>query len=152
MDTGGLTWTYAATAFWAAETGGRLLAPLVIARAGERALLLASLGVGAAATLLLVGAASTAAHVIVIAGVAGFGLAPAFPLMWAGVIRDVAPARPSAVGPLFASGGVGGALLPWLVGIVSTGSGLGAGLLVPLVALAAMIALTWRGGSWRRRA
>ena len=66
-------------------------------------------------------------------------MAAIFPLLWAGVTREIAPSRPAAVGPLFAAGGVGGAVLPWLVGVVSTGYGLDTGLLVPLAALLVML-------------
>jgi fucose permease len=85
--------------------------------------------------------ATTAAHVVAFAALIGAALAPVFPLLWARVIRDVAPVQPSAVGPLFAAGGVGGAVLPWLVGLVSSGHGLAAGLSVPLAALLVMLAL-----------
>ena len=73
------------------------------------------------------------------AALAGLGVAAIFPLLWAGVTRQVGPGRPAAVGPLFAAGGVGGAVLPWLVGLVSTAHGLGPGLLVPLAALLLLV-------------
>jgi FHS family glucose/mannose:H+ symporter-like MFS transporter len=141
MPSGGGLWTYAATAFWAAQTTGRLLAPLSIRRIGEGRLLGAGMAVGGLATLALASLAATAAQVIGLSAVIGLALAPVFPLLWARVIRDVAPVQPSALGPLFAAGGVGGAVLPWLVGFVSSGYGLGAGLAVPLSAMALMLVL-----------
>jgi fucose permease len=142
MPGGGVLWTYAATAFWASQTAGRLVAPVSIRLIGETRLLVLSLGLGCAATLAMVGLVGTAAQVMVVAALTGFALAPVFPLLWARVIRDVAPVWPGAAGPLFAAGGVGGAALPWSVGVVSGGYGLGVGLAVPLVSLAAMLALT----------
>ena len=141
MPAGGVHWTYAATAFWAAQTAGRLLAPLSIRRFGEAVLLVGGIGTGCIATMAMAWLADTAAHVIGLAALTGAALAPVFPVLWARVIRDVAPVQPSAVGPLFAAGGVGGAVLPWLVGLVSTGHGLAAGLIVPLTALAGMLAV-----------
>ena len=141
MPAGGGLWTYAATAFWAAQTTGRLLAPLSIRRFGEGRLLGAGIAIGGLATLGLASLAATAAQVIGVSAVIGLALAPVFPLLWARVIREVAPVQPSAVGPLFAAGGVGGAVLPWLVGFVSTAYGLGAGLTVPLTAMALMLVL-----------
>jgi FHS family glucose/mannose:H+ symporter-like MFS transporter len=141
MPGGGGLWTYAATAFWAAQTAGRLVAPLTIRRIGEVRLLGAGIAIGGLATLALASLAATAAQVIALAAVIGLALAPVFPLLWARVIRDVAPVQPAAVGPLFAAGGVGGAVLPWLVGFVSSAYGLGAGLTVPLTAMALMLVL-----------
>ena len=91
------------------------------------------------AVLGLSTATSSVGGVIGASALAGLGVAAIFPLLWAGVTRDVAPSRPAAIGPLFAAGGVGGALLPWMVGVVSTGYGLGTGLLVPLAALVLML-------------
>jgi FHS family glucose/mannose:H+ symporter-like MFS transporter len=141
---GGEAWTYAATAFWSAQTTGRLLAPYSIRALGEPRLLSTSLVAGCLATLAMIRLVSSAAEVIVLSATIGFALAPVFPLLWARVMRDVAPAWPAAVGPLFAAGGVGGAALPWLVGVVSSGSGLGAGLLVPLTSLGLMTLMSLR--------
>jgi fucose permease len=144
LSSAGEIWMYAATAFWSAQTTGRLIAPLSIAAVGEARLLSSSLVGGCLATLAMIGLVGSAAQVIVFAAIVGFALAPVFPLLWARVMRDVAPAWPEAVGPLFAAGGVGGALLPWVVGVISTGYGLGAGLVVPLGSLGVMALLSSR--------
>ncbi len=138
MAAGQGAWAYAPTAFWTAQTAGRLLAPVWLRRVSEPRLLLSSLVASVTAVLLLTRVTSVSG-VIGASALAGLGLAAIFPLLWAGVTREVAPSRPAAVGPLFAAGGGGGAVLPWLVGVVSTGQGLGAGLLVPLTALALML-------------
>lgn len=141
MASGAGAWAYAPAAFWSAQTAGRLLTPVLLHRVSEARLLLGSLLTSVVAVLLLSGAATTVGGVIVASALAGVGVAAVFPLLWAGVSRDVAPGRPSAVGPLFAAGGVGGALLPWMVGVVSTGYGLGTGLLVPLCGLVLMLGI-----------
>jgi len=138
---GGGAWAYASTAFWTAQTTGRLLVPLLLRRVSERRLLVSSLIAAVAAVLMLSTATTSVRGVIGAAALAGLGVAAIFPLLWAGVTREIAPSRPAAVGPLFAAGGVGGAMLPWLVGVVSNEYGLGTGLLVPLVALALMLTI-----------
>ena len=139
MGTGQGAWAYAPTAFWTAQTTGRLVAPVVLRRVSEPRLLVASLATAVSAVLILSTATTSVSGVIGASALAGLGVAAVFPLLWAGVTREVAPSRPAAVGPLFAAGGVGGAVLPWLVGVVSSGSGLGTGLLVPLAGLLLML-------------
>ena len=141
MGSGAGAWAYAPTAFWSAQTVGRLIAPVLLHRVSEARLLLGSLLSSVVAVLLLSTVATTVGGVIAASALAGVGVAAVFPLLWAGVSRDVAPSRPSAVGPLFAAGGVGGALLPWMVGVVSTGYGLSTGLLVPLSGLVLMLGI-----------
>jgi len=103
----------------------------------------ASLATAAGAVAWLVFAADTAVGVVVGAAAAGLGLAAIFPLVLAGATRDIAPRLPGAMGPLFAAGGVGGAVIPWAVGIVSTGRGsLQSGLFVALGAIGGMVVLT----------
>ena len=138
-------WAYAPTAFWTAQTAGRLLTPLVLRRVSEPRLLVSSLAAAVIAVLILSSAATSVGGVICASALAGLGVAAIFPLLWAGVTREVSPSRPAAVGPLFAAGGVGGAVLPWLVGVVSTQHGLGTGLLVPLAALLLMLVVTVPG-------
>ena len=137
----GTAWTLAPTAFWGAETLGRLAAPLVLRRTSEARLLTAGLLVAAAAVILLVTADQVGAAMAG-AALAGAGLAPIFPLILAAMNRQVAPVAPQLMGPLFAMGGLGGATLPWVVGLTSTRTGsLQSGLVVPLVALAGIMAL-----------
>ena len=138
-------WAYAPTAFWTAQTAGRLLTPLVLRRVSEPRLLVSSLAAAVIAVLILSNAATSVGGVICASALAGLGVAAIFPLLWAGVTREVAPSRRAAVGPLFAAGGVGGAVLPWLVGVVSTQHGLATGLLVPLAALLLMLVVIASG-------
>jgi len=134
-------WAYAPAAFWAALTLGRLAAPFWLRRFSERQLLLACVIAGGSAVTAMAIAASSVIEVVALSAAAGFGLAASFPLLWADVVRRVMPARPAVVGPLYAAGSVGGAALPWLVGLVSTRADLAVGLGVPLAALATMLAM-----------
>ena len=141
-------WTLAPTAFWASQTAGRLAAPLVLRGVTERVLLQASLAGAGAVTVGLVSNVAGPGASVAGAALAGLAGAAMFPLRWGGVTRDVAPGRPSMLGPLFAAGGAGGALLPWLVGVVSEGAGsLALALLVPCVAIGVILVLVpvaWR--------
>ena len=139
MAAGEGAWAYAPTAFWSAQTAGRLLVPVFLHRVSESRLLVSSLIASVTAVLALSTTTTSVGGVIAASALAGLGVAAIFPLLWAGVTRQIAPSRPAAVGPLFAAGGVGGAVLPWLVGVVSTAHGLGPGLLVPLAALLLML-------------
>jgi fucose permease len=141
---GGVTeaWALAPMAFWTAQTGGRLLAPLALAAWRESIVLRGSLAIGGLGLATVLGLASSAGTVAAAAAVAGFGLAAVFPLLWNEVTRSIAPRLPGITGALFASGGFGGAVLPWVVGAVSSSAGsLRAGMLVPLIAIGAMFAL-----------
>ena len=84
-------------------------------------------------------AATSVGGVIGASALAGLGVAAIFPLLWAGVTREVAPSRPAAVGPLFAAGGVGGARAAVAGRRRVHEHGLGTGLLVPLAALLLML-------------
>ncbi|HEX7088381.1 MAG TPA: hypothetical protein VF198_18625, partial [Vicinamibacterales bacterium] len=143
------SWTLAPAAFWTLQTGGRLLVPLVLRAAPERGLLVGSLVAAGAVTVALVTVLDRSTAIIAAAALAGLAVAPIFPLLWAGITRDVAPSRSSALGPLFAAGGAGGALLPWLVGIASDATAsLSLAMLVPCSAIVVMLALVpvaWRG-------
>lgn len=138
----GGVWALAPTAFWGAQTLGRLAAPFLLRRMSESALLVGGLSVASLAVVLLVSGSGSVEVALAGAVVAGWGLAPIFPLILADMSRRVAPVAPGLMGPLFAMGGLGGATVPLLVGLTSTLSGqLRAGLLVPLAALLGMLTL-----------
>jgi len=94
---------------------------------------------------LLGGIALVSAHniALIITGsfFAGVGLASIFPISVSLFPRWFAESSRRASGAVFASGNLGGAVLPWIVGVVSTHSGsLRLALFVPLVSVAAMLA------------
>jgi FHS family glucose/mannose:H+ symporter-like MFS transporter len=124
--------------FWGALLIGRGLAVAVLRRVSEARLLLAGLLMAAFGIILLISANSLASVVIGI-GVAGLGLSSVFPLLVAKISHSFGEAGPYAAGPIFAFGGLGGATVPWLVGIASQrGGGLRTGLTVPLAAVMLM--------------
>jgi FHS family glucose/mannose:H+ symporter-like MFS transporter len=145
-------WTFSPMVFWAALALGRLLTPLMLRAFDESRVLLAALTVllGASTVLAVAPSVPTA---LVAAAVAGLGLAPVFPITFVDLSRTLAPLRPRAVGPAYAMASVGSAVLPWLVGVCSTRVGtLRAGLVVPIVSAAAMLALTGIRLTRRRQA
>jgi FHS family glucose/mannose:H+ symporter-like MFS transporter len=137
------TWALAPTAFWAALTTGRLLAAMVVRRVTESALIRGGLVLATLGVVAITFAASTPGGIIAGAAATGLGLSAIFPLLWALVTRSVGALAPGAAGPLYAAGGLGGAVMPWVVGAVSSAVGdLRAGLAVPLGALLVLLALS----------
>lgn len=123
---------------------GRGISPLALRRIPQviisvGGLILATSG---AAVIAVSGAPAT---LYVGAAMAGFGLAPQYPIFvtWlAAIFREDS----NWLGALFfGAAGLGGALLPWLVGIVASEShSLRAGLYIPLVSTVLMIFLALR--------
>ena len=93
----------------------------------------------AAAPVALVAAHSI--HLIVVGCfLAGLGLASIFPISVSLFPRWFGDSARSVSGAVFGSGNIGGAVLPWIVGIISTRAGnLRWGYMVPLVGAAAML-------------
>ena len=133
-------WAMTPSFFWGALLIGRALAPLALKFHRETAV--ARIGL----TLALVGGlAIVAAHgmglLVPGAVLAGLGLASIFPISVSLFPRWFGESTTSASSPVFASGNIGGAVLPWLVGLVSTRTGsLRLGFLVPLLGVAAILA------------
>lgn len=127
--------------FWAGLLIGRAAAPAVLRRVSEAALVLISLFVaGAGLAVILVG--SSLMTVSCGAGLAGLGLAAVFPTTFAIFTRHFGRQASQLTGFFFVLAGLGGALIPWLVGFTSGRFGdLRIGLLIPLFGVASMIAL-----------
>jgi MFS transporter, FHS family, glucose/mannose:H+ symporter len=131
--------TMTPSVFWAGLLIGRAAAPAVLIRVSDTALVLLGLII-AGAGLLIVLAGSNLISVSVGVGLTGLGLAAIFPTTFAIFTRHFENLAPQLIGFLFVFGGVGGAVIPWLVGFVSERFGdLRVGLLVPLIGVAAMI-------------
>src|SRR5713226_2294683 len=132
-------WAMPASFFWGALLAGRLLAPLALKFHRETAI--ARIGL----TLALAGGLAIAsAHgmglLIPGAALAGLGLASIFPISVSLFPRWFGESTTSSSSPVFASGNIGGAVLPWLVGVVSTHTGsLRSGFIVPLLGVVAML-------------
>jgi fucose permease len=145
-------WALAPSFFYGALLAGRALAPLALTRLRETTV--AQIGLTFA---LLGGIALVSAHniALIIAGsfLAGVGLASIFPISVSLFPRWFAESSRQASGAVFASGNLGGAILPWIVGVVSTYSGsLRLALFVPLVSVAAMLAFYVMNSSLRSQA
>jgi MFS transporter, FHS family, glucose/mannose:H+ symporter len=138
VDSSTMRWETAASVFWGGLAAGRGLVAVGLAPRFENAALFAGLTlVGTAlATLLVVAGLSP---VFVVAVACGLGLAPSFPVTMAALSREVPP---NVAQPMIALGSLGAALVPWLVGAISSRTGsLSSGLSALLVLLAVVIVL-----------
>jgi MFS transporter, FHS family, glucose/mannose:H+ symporter len=134
-------WTMMPSFFWAGLLVGRAAAPAVLRRVSETALVLISLLV-ADAGLIVILLGSSLMTVSSGAGLAGLGLAAVFPTTFAIFTRQFGRQASQFTGSIFVLGGMGGALIPWLVGLTSARFGdLRIGLLIPLFCVASMIVL-----------
>ncbi len=133
------SWILAPSLFWGGLLAGRGIAPLMLRHVHERRLAIIALVVAAFGMCALV--VSSRWQWIAAAGfVVGFGLAPVFPITIA-LLSRFQNAETRNAGPMFALAGLGGAIMPWLVGAVSTWhKSLQSGLMVPLLAA---IILLW---------
>ena len=130
----------ATACFWAALLVGRGLAPLILQYVSEMSLQLLSMTGVSVGVLMLVNAHSP---VTLLAGACctGLTLAPIFPLTISLFLASAGETRNA--GWVFAISGFGGAVLPWLTGMVSTVThSLRTGLLVCLAADAGMLLLS----------
>jgi FHS family glucose/mannose:H+ symporter-like MFS transporter len=139
-DAGDL-WALAPMFFWGGLLAGRALVPLVPLRRRERTLLAIGLMLAAAGVCVLL-EAKTFASVATCVTAAGLGLAGIYPILIAWLVKAFGERSRRIGGIMFALAGLGGATMPWFVGLISTRVGsLRAGLLVPLAGCVAMFAL-----------
>jgi MFS transporter, FHS family, glucose/mannose:H+ symporter len=134
-------WALAPMFFWGGLLVGRALVPLVPQRRSEHTLLASGLILAAAGVFLLL-KATTFLSVALCVAAAGLGLAGAFPVLIAWLVKAFGQ-RSRRIAPImFTLASMGGATMPWLVGATSTEMGsLRAGLLIPLAGCVAMFAL-----------
>lgn len=151
----GAAWLLPAGLFWGGLLGGRALAPLLLRRRESRRLARAALLLALAGIALLIAipsrgfAAAESARAVgflmdAAASLAGLGLSVVFPTLLSLLSpAEAGAAPPPAADPLlFVPAGLGGAVLPWLVGALSHYSGsLRAALLLPLAAALALFLL-----------
>jgi FHS family glucose/mannose:H+ symporter-like MFS transporter len=134
--------------FWGSLLAGRILAPLALK--SHRAIAVAKAGLTCA---LAGGAVLVAAHSVTMiaagAVLAGLGLASIFPISVSLLPTWFGDSARRASGAVFGSGNVGGAVLPWVVGAVSTRYGnLRAGFFVPLLGVILLLTFyLWNSGS-----
>lgn len=140
--------TLAPSFFWVVLLVGRLACPALLKRVGEAQIAMGGLILASLGTILLV-----AAHKLsgVVAGtcLAGFGLAAIYPITIAHLSR-LGPQATRVSGLMFALAGLGGAILPEVVGALSFHySNLKIGLMVPACGTLAMMALYAGERAWR---
>jgi fucose permease len=129
----------AVSVYWLALLTGRGLGSLALRPLSDRAVLLSGLMLALAAVALLM-LPHAPAVVLVAVAAAGAGFGPVFPLGVSRMLARVSDHRPT--GWVFAMCAGGGATLPWLTGLVSTGTGsLRVGFAIPVAALACLLAL-----------
>ena len=139
-DSGDL-WALAPMFFWGGLIAGRALVPMLPLRRLERTLMASGLILAAAGICLLL-RARTLASVAVSVTAAGLGLAAIYPILVAWLVKAFGERSRRIGAIMFALAGMGGAVMPWFVGLTSTRIGsLRAGLLVPLAGCLAMLAL-----------
>jgi MFS transporter, FHS family, glucose/mannose:H+ symporter len=142
-------WTFAGSTlavalFWAALLLGRAITPVILARVTELGLYRVSVFATITGVLLLL-AAHRPLTILTGSLLSGLALAPLFPLILALFLEEIGGSRNA--GWVFAVAGLGGAVLSWLTGTISSGTGsLRIGLLVPGAAALLMLAMI----SWRR--
>ena len=127
--------------FWAALMTGRLLAPVWLRRLSEERLVLLTAVVSLLGVLWL-WATSETVGLLGGAALAGAGFAAIYPTTIAVFMKYFGERAGASAAPIFATGGLGGAVVPSLVGTVSDRfSSLRAGLVVPLVVNVVIITL-----------
>ena len=127
--------------FYSALMLGRWLAPVLLRMTDEIRLVqvgLLAACAGMAGLILSHGLLG----VVVSASLAGLGLSYVYPITISVLSREFGPASSRVGSLMFTMSNLGGALMPWMVGISSTHFGtLKAGLAVPLIACVAMYGL-----------
>ena len=137
----GTFWAMTPSFFWGALLTGRALAPLLLRRARETTVAIGGLSLATMAVLLLM-AAHKMQIIILAASLGGLGLSAVFPITVAMIPVWLGKAGERAAGVLFALSSMGGATLPWLVGVISDRfHNLAIGLGVPLLGSVVMLGL-----------
>lgn len=134
-------WALAPALFWTGLLAGRAVAPAALRRVSEERLVLIAIFVAIGGILMIL---SGQGIVLVCTGafLAGLGLAPVFPTTFALFTRHFGSQAAQLAGVIFVLASLGGAVLPWLVGFISSRTGdLRVGLLAPLLGGVVMLAL-----------
>jgi fucose permease len=128
--------------FWIAELSGRTLVTMLMTLLGEARLYRVCLALLILTQIVLCAIAHiSASSVITLTVLAALSLAPLYPLILSFLLARTG--NHAKLGALFAIASLGGAILPWLTGILSTQfHGLRAGLVVPTVGAALLLFLS----------
>ena len=132
--------TWSTGVLWIGIAGGRALVSLLLLRLREKTVLRGSLALAAISVLALTQAQGSLA-ISFWAAMAGVSLAPWFPLIFASMIAEGASA--GEAGKILATSAIGAAVIPWLVGALSRGTGsLRIGMLLPYLGVMALLAMS----------
>jgi len=144
-------WAMTPSFFWGALLAGRSLAPLVLRRVRETSLACGGLVLGAAGVMVLL-SANSMAMIVLGACVTGLGLSSIFPINVSQLPHWFGEMLPEVSGTIFSAGNLGGAVLPWLVGALSSRFGsLRVGFSVPLLSALFLLSFYIAQVSARRR-
>ena len=126
--------------YWAAVMAGRFLSSRIVSRVGNTRLVLAS-AVLALAAAVMEASAHSAGLAVAGAILLGLGFAAVYPCTLA-IVGEAFPAfTGTAFSVVFVVALTGGMTAPWLTGRIAAESGLRQGMLVPVVACAAIVIL-----------
>jgi len=132
-------WAMTPSFFWGAVLVGRALAPLVLRFARQTNVAKAGLTAALAGALAVVNARGMT-MIVLGAILAGLGLASIFPISVSLFPNWFGNSARTASGAIFSSGNIGGAVVPWVVGAVSTHfDSLRVGFFVPLAGVIVML-------------
>jgi fucose permease len=147
LSSTGSMWALTPSFFWLMLVSGRGLAPLALRRFSSRTVANAGLVLACIGTTALLASHQLWTSVLS-ALIAGLGFAPVYPIMISGLSRRFGDQARRIAGFTFAMAGMGGAVLPWVVGFVAgeTGS-LRLGLIVPLAGTVVMFVLQLAEGT-----
>lgn len=116
---GGATWVgTVGTVFWIAMTVGRFSVGFLLGRVPLRNLTLLSAGLGAIATAITLTMPLPLAATVCVA-LAGLSISGIFSLILAEASENYPQAAGSAIGGVMTAGGLGGAIVPYLVGALT---------------------------------
>jgi FHS family glucose/mannose:H+ symporter-like MFS transporter len=131
---------YALVLLLAGLTAGRAASSVLLQRMGEKLLLRLSLALAAAFTAALA-LAHSAPAIAVFAILLGLTLAPFFPASFSLLMADRPTARQAGI--VLAVSAIGAAMLPWLMGVISTRTGsLQLALALPFAAAVALLLMS----------
>jgi len=137
----GSFWALTPAFFWSALVGGRGLAPLALRKYSDRRVANAGLILACTGTAGLL-ASRTLWSSTLSALIAGLGFAPVYPIVISLLSRRYGDRAQRVAGFMFALAGMGGAVMPLIVGLVADRyHSLRLGLAVPLACLVVMIVL-----------
>jgi len=142
-------WAITPSFFWGALLLGRFSAPLALRHVREDRLATAGVALAAVGVLTLL-AAKGMPTIMIGAAISGLGLSSVFPISVSLLTHWFGETVPRISGLIFACGNFGGAVLPWMVGALSTHFGsLRAGFMVPLIgALSMLVFYLAHGTRW----